>query len=152
MEHINPPSEPSDSVIRAKCCETQSSETNIWSIAVSYACFFHPPLLQQLGRLDTFYKFLTDRRQFHVACSQLEPENENYSSALACCLQSPGISTRALCLYYLSTWHVLSTNNALGSTANGRRPSSGLKCSQLFCNLIIVHDKPQTVTLKIAWL
>lgn len=87
-------------------------------------------------------------KQFHVACSQLEPENQNYSSASACRLQSPGISTRALSFYYLSTWHVMSTNNVLGSTVKGRRPSSGLKCSQLFCNLIIVHDKPQTITLK----
>lgn len=115
---------------------------------LSFACFLHITLSQQLGSMNTPYTFLTGRKQFHVACSQLEPENQNYSSASACRLQSPGISTRALSFYYLSTWHVMSTNNVLGSTVKGRRPSSGLKCSQLFCNLIIVHDKPQTITLK----
>ena len=83
----------------------------VLSTAVFFDHFFYTTQSQQLGKLNTPYQFLAGRKQFHMACSQLEPENQNYSSASACRLQSPGISTRHLYYYYSTTWQVLNTSN-----------------------------------------
>lgn len=135
---------------------TQRSGTKVWSTATFFASPTPPCQCSRTGKIEHAIRIPNRQKQVHVACSQLEPRSQHYSSSSACRLQSPMISPRAPCHYYSSTWHVPNTNNVLGSTVNGGWGvgglSSGLKHSQLFCNLIIAHDKPQTITLKIAWL
>lgn len=111
----------------------------------------HPVSAQQLGRLSTPYTFLNTET---ISCGLRTAGTKEPILLFGRQALSPMISTRVLCHYYSSTWHVPNPNNVLGSKAKGVGVGvglgSGLKRSQLFCNLIIAHDKPQTITLKIA--